>query len=527
MRRRELLGEGIKLTLSATGGTANAANNSTATFTVYNNGSAIKTTGVTVTSTQSWASCSFNTGTGVVTVTCQENTDFSSNRSTAIKVEYKGASANYQLTQNAGSWDLSPNSGTAGAKANSTTTFTVRRNGAAITDGGVTVSSNQSWCTASFNSSNGVVTNTCTLNESFTNTRSASITVTYAGQTKQYTLTQSASSWALSSGSYSSCSPGSATTTVYIKVNGEDYTGSNYTVAESLDWVTTSKSGSATTITINANTANSGRSGTVTFQFTGQTKDYSISQGTQNNLLQVRFSNGQNYSYFNWPSSSVAVPIGIVSPGWPTKETLPYSSDTEYFPVNNPPSAGTASGLCVSLKYMAIENPDNGTTSWSEMYWGAYGKNTGCGYATVKNAYLDMNGRTKTDQLLSYVDSHEGTSWRTANTIQSDWFSNHIAPAECCWRYHTPGTNQGDWYLPAAGEILPIFYYRAQYNCTCKALNEKYGSGTAIPNAYPANEFTSTEISAKYVAITSMFSIYDINDWYKSSDSTCLAMLKP
>lgn len=35
-----------------------------------------------------------------------------------------------------------------------------------------------------------------------------------------------------------------------------------------------------------------------------------------------------------------------------------------------------------------------------------------------------------------------------------NYYGYGYSPAACCcWRYHTKGTNQGDWYLPAAGEL--------------------------------------------------------------------------
>ena len=33
----------------------------------------------------------------------------------------------------------------------------------------------------------------------------------------------------------------------------------------------------------------------------------------------------------------------------------------------------------------------------------------------------------------------------------------YCAPACCCVRYSTPGTKQGDWYLPSVGELYQIY----------------------------------------------------------------------
>lgn len=71
----------------------------------------------------------------------------------------------------------------------------------------------------------------------------------------------------------------------------------------------------------------------------------------------------------------------------------------------------------------------------------------------------DFNGKTNTEAMLSHVTVE---NWQTANTINNPTISNggaqsmpigEFPAACCCWRYHTIGTNQGDWYLPAVGEL--------------------------------------------------------------------------
>lgn len=66
------------------------------------------------------------------------------------------------------------------------------------------------------------------------------------------------------------------------------------------------------------------------------------------------------------------------------------------------------------------------------------------------NIFSDFDGKYRTNVLLSY----SGSSYKTETSFadyRSDTTSRHVA-ACCAWRYHTTGTNQGDWYLPAAGE---------------------------------------------------------------------------
>lgn len=70
----------------------------------------------------------------------------------------------------------------------------------------------------------------------------------------------------------------------------------------------------------------------------------------------------------------------------------------------------------------------------------------------------DFNGKTNTEVLCSLATEQE--DWKTADKISQNSSGvdnndtrNYYPAACCCWRYHTEGTNQGDWYLPAMGEL--------------------------------------------------------------------------
>lgn len=69
---------------------------------------------------------------------------------------------------------------------------------------------------------------------------------------------------------------------------------------------------------------------------------------------------------------------------------------------------------------------------------------------TLNNCLSDFNGKTNSELLLKNITAQ--TDWQTASEI-TDTYYNHSPAACCCWRYHTLGTKQGDWYLPAAGEL--------------------------------------------------------------------------
>ena len=67
------------------------------------------------------------------------------------------------------------------------------------------------------------------------------------------------------------------------------------------------------------------------------------------------------------------------------------------------------------------------------------------------NALSDFNGKQNTQQLLNLAIGQ--SNWRTDSTIINSDSTGYYPPACCCWRFHTKGTKQGDWYLPSCGEL--------------------------------------------------------------------------
>lgn len=67
------------------------------------------------------------------------------------------------------------------------------------------------------------------------------------------------------------------------------------------------------------------------------------------------------------------------------------------------------------------------------------------------NCLSDFDGFGNTKVLCDLATAQ--SDWKTASTITNDYAGGYSPAACCCWRYHTTGTNQGDWYLPAIGEL--------------------------------------------------------------------------
>ena len=96
--------------------------------------------------------------------------------------------------------------------------------------------------------------------------------------------------------------------------------------------------------------------------------------------------------------------------------------------------------------------------------------------ATSKNPFSDFDGKGNTEQLIS--KNTKQTDWQTAETLDNSGTSGSYTAAACCWRYHTEHTNQGDWYLPAEGEIGYVVPRFAKIEKTLARLNEIFGNVT-------------------------------------------------
>ena len=135
--------------------------------------------------------------------------------------------------------------------------------------------------------------------------------------------------------------------------------------------------------------------------------------------------------------------------------------DNEY---RNPYDTAT----CYGRSYQCVPSPYLNDGSKNEIYHST--DNTG-------NAYADMDGKGNTEKILA-VDNGVSTDWQTASTIVNNTSTStntqpHTA-AQCCWRYHTIGTQQGDWYLPAGGELG---YLASRWKAINTSINKIISSG--------------------------------------------------
>lgn len=214
---------------------------------------------------------------------------------------------------------------------------------------------------------------------------------------------------------------------------------------------------------------------------------------------------------------------------------------------------GTGQAGIMSLVEMDYNAPDTGSTSYQTMYWGNFTRNTSIpnfDKVNLVNGTTNSWGRlpsdlftgaTSLDGVSKYYDTSNNipspfnadgsrneayytTTYSTANalsdfdgvgntkvltdlaTTQSDWktattiINNYSAgyhPAACCaWRFHTAGTDQGQWYLPACGELGYVINRYNAINETINKVLSVYSSVAAVAMYNGGSYWSSSEYSS-------------------------------
>lgn len=94
-------------------------------------------------------------------------------------------------------------------------------------------------------------------------------------------------------------------------------------------------------------------------------------------------------------------------------------------------------------------------------------------YDTGGNPLAQFNGKENTETILKNATGQ--TNWKTDETITNSANAGYFPMACCCWRFHTEGTEQGEWYLPAMGELGYISPRYNKINVAINKVNEVFG----------------------------------------------------
>jgi len=122
---------------------------------------------------------------------------------------------------------------------------------------------------------------------------------------------------------------------------------------------------------------------------------------------------------------------------------------------------------------------DHGSSSWYEI--GTIGDDT--------KITGGVSGFTTNFTRLSQA------AWRTADSLVNNYAEGNYPIATTTWRFHTPGTSQGDWYCPGAGELAMMISNFSQIQAGLKKLK----SVVSVPVACLSTSYyywSSSEVSA-------------------------------
>ena len=142
------------------------------------------------------------------------------------------------------------------------------------------------------------------------------------------------------------------------------------------------------------------------------------------------------------------------------------------------------------------------------------------------NVLADFDGKGNTEKILDY-DNSNSTDWQTAIKISNNLEQYNHPAAQCCWRYHTDGTKQGDWYLPSEGELGYVLARISSINLAINVINTKYSTrlGIFFSDYQVSRYWSSTEYSSE---IANTIDIYDgmLNHYRKDASFKVRAFLK-
>lgn len=109
-------------------------------------------------------------------------------------------------------------------------------------------------------------------------------------------------------------------------------------------------------------------------------------------------------------------------------------------------AGGVSDVKMMSKNWMCLTDPDNGTTGTFDSSHSRMMNGNGSAFSITTSS---SDGKSNTNTLLELCTGQ--ADWRTASTIEE--VSNSSPTCECAWRYHTSGTNQGDWYIGSVDEV--------------------------------------------------------------------------
>ena len=104
--------------------------------------------------------------------------------------------------------------------------------------------------------------------------------------------------------------------------------------------------------------------------------------------------------------------------------------------------------------------------------------------SSTANCLADFDGYNNTKKILEIRGYKDYSSWKPSSN------SEDYPAASCCDMYFTPGTKQGDWYLPSAGELGYICVRQKTIN---NIINKLISAGVTNASVIKYNYWSSSE----------------------------------
>ena len=95
--------------------------------------------------------------------------------------------------------------------------------------------------------------------------------------------------------------------------------------------------------------------------------------------------------------------------------------------------------------------------------------------SSSNNLLADFDGIGNTEKIIAERGTKDYNSWTPGRTNAPDY-----PAASCCDMFHTEGTSQGDWYLPACGELGYIMPPFNKINDAIDKIRTAYGSSVGV-----------------------------------------------
>lgn len=140
--------------------------------------------------------------------------------------------------------------------------------------------------------------------------------------------------------------------------------------------------------------------------------------------------------------------------------------------------------------------------------------------SSSSNALADFDGIGNTEKIITQRGAKDYNSWTPGESIEADY-----PAASCCDMFHTEGTSQGDWYLPACGELGYIMPPFNKINDAIGKMRTAYGSSVGVELSTNDGYWSSTEYSSNVARIV-LTDGGDVDSYRKNTNGYVRAWLR-